>query len=150
MSACCAIPKRQIGARTWLVDSLCHEIVYQNADVALGSANCELRTFKSMTASVDAGENALRGSLFVASGSVDLTGQEQPRNALRLERMLELSRVDMIVLDPVARSTVARQNSNNAPKSAETHVISTFSRPGIVRNISSWFSAGNVTLSPLG
>ena len=53
---------------------------------------------------IDAGDNALRTGLFVARGAIDLTGQEQTAHLFRLERVVQLHRVDEIVLDRVAGS----------------------------------------------
>ena len=52
-------------------------------------------------AGVDAGDEALRGSLLVARGAVDLTREEQTRDAPRLERRTHLTRVHVVVLDSI-------------------------------------------------
>ena len=51
---------------------------------------------------VDAGHQALAGGFFVAGGAVDLAAEEQAGDLARLERALEFSGIDRVVLDGVA------------------------------------------------
>src|SRR5207245_155028 len=53
---------------------------------------------------IDAGEQALCSSLFVARGAVDLAGEEQAGNRLGLERGFQAPRIVVVVLDGVPGS----------------------------------------------
>ena len=66
---------------------------------------------------VDAGDQPLSGGFLVAGGAVHLAGQEEPGNRLALERGMELSRREVVVLDGVPG-----------------RVIATCSRPGMLRS----------------
>src|SRR3546814_13637063 len=52
---------------------------------------------------VDPGNQPLGSGLFIARGPVNLAGEEQARQALGLQRGPELTRIDVVVLDGVAR-----------------------------------------------
>ena len=41
--------------------------------------------------------------LFIARGTVDLSGQEQPRQSPGLQARIEFARIDVVVLDGIAR-----------------------------------------------
>ena len=51
---------------------------------------------------VDPGDQSLRRGFFVAAGAVDLAGEKQARDLLRLQRRADLRRPDHVVLDRVA------------------------------------------------
>ena len=53
--------------------------------------------------SVEPRDQPLRRGLFIARGAVDLSGQEQARQPLRLQGRIELARIDVIIFDGVAR-----------------------------------------------
>src|SRR3546814_9547393 len=93
-----------------LGDPAGHEIVDQHADVGLGAVDHEsggLPLAAWSTGSqgrVDPGNQPLGSGLFIARGPVNLAGEEQARQALGLQRGPELTRIDVVVLDGVARS----------------------------------------------
>ena len=121
----------EAARRTRLVDALGDEVVDEDADEAICTAENELLLALRGAAGVDAGEDALRRRLLVAGRAVDLAGEEQARDAPCLEsicmigegesarlaeagcrkarereregRTLELARVDVVILDAVAR-----------------------------------------------
>ena len=51
---------------------------------------------------IEAGQQALRGSLFVAGGAIDLAGEEEACDGLGFQRGLEVARVVVVVFDGVA------------------------------------------------
>src|SRR5262249_4089521 len=51
---------------------------------------------------IEPGDQSLRGCFLIPGRAVDLAGQEEPRQALGLQRWLELTRIDVVVFDRVA------------------------------------------------
>ncbi len=85
-----------------LIHALRREIVNQYADVRLVALQHHRIASGAFQRGIDTRHQALTGRLFVPRGAVDLTGDEQSGNDLALERVLELRRVEVIVLDGVA------------------------------------------------
>ena len=79
------------------------QIVDEDADVRLVAAAARTPLVAATRARrIDAGHEALRRGLFVARRAVDLSGEKQPGDALRLERARQLGRLDEVVFDGVA------------------------------------------------
>ena len=78
------------------------EIVDQHADVGLVAARPPRRALLHAQRRIDAGEDALRGGLFVAGRAVDLAREEQAGDELRLQAVLQVARIEVVVLDRVA------------------------------------------------
>src|ERR1700760_2886751 len=57
----------------------------------------------SFSRGIDPREKALAASLFVARGAVDLASEVEAREALDLESGCQLARIDIVILDGVAR-----------------------------------------------
>ena len=53
---------------------------------------------------IDTCHQSLTGSLFIACGTIDLTGKEQVLDAFRLERMRQLRWWKVVVFDGISRS----------------------------------------------
>src|SRR5262249_21500677 len=79
------------------------EIVDQDADVAVVAPRIEARFATSMLGRIDAGHESLGGRLLIARSPVELTGQIQPCDALRLQTPSEFCRLNEVVLDGIAR-----------------------------------------------
>ena len=77
---------------------------------------------------VDARHQPLRRRFFVAGRAVDLPGEEQPGDPMRLERRLQLGRLDEVVLDRISRpehlarlrGRAARARAAPGPRAAAT------------------------------
>src|SRR4051794_21502768 len=54
------------------------------------------------TRRVDAGNESLRGRLLISRCAVDLPGEKQPRDALRLETTIELGGLNKVVLHRIS------------------------------------------------
>ena len=79
------------------------QVVDQHADVRLVAPQDEIGyAAGGVSGGVDAGDEALGGGLFVAAGAVDLPGEEQAGDLLRLQRRADLRRPDHVVFDRVA------------------------------------------------
>ena len=85
-------------------DTLGHEIVNQDPDIGLISTQPEGFSTAKAGNRVHAGHQALRCGLLVTGRPIDLTCQKEPRHPTSLERVTELERVDIIILDRIARS----------------------------------------------
>ena len=81
-----------------------HQVVDEHADVALAALRDEGLLCRRRARGVDAGDEALRRGFFVARGAVDLAREKQARERLRLERGLEIARIEEVVFDGVARA----------------------------------------------
>ena len=80
------------------------EIVHERTDIAVAALEGDsVVSSRTPAARVEPGDESLRGRLLVPGRAVDLPGEEQPRDSLRLQRRVELSRLDEVVLDRVAR-----------------------------------------------
>src|SRR5262245_51620140 len=86
-----------------LETSLGDQVVDENTNVTLVAGNLEPSGFARTCGSVDASNQSLCGSFFVAGCAVDLAGQEQPFDALRFKAAREFSGLDEVVLDCVPR-----------------------------------------------
>ena len=86
------------------------EVVHEHAEVARPPADDGRRERVHPEArerrrrGVGSSHQTLRRGLLVPGGAVDLPGEEQSADALRLERPSELARVDVVVLDAVPGS----------------------------------------------
>ena len=69
-----------------LVDALGHQVVDQHADVGLAAVEDQRRLALELQRGVDAGHQPLGGGLLVAGRAVDLPGEVQARDPLRLQR----------------------------------------------------------------
>ena len=78
------------------------EVVDHHADVGIAAGREPRFALLHLQARVDAGEQALRGGFFVAGGAVDLPCEIQSRDVLRLERGVQVARIEEVVLDRIA------------------------------------------------
>ena len=78
------------------------QVVDHHADVGLVAAQYQRLLAGKRQGGVDTGHQSLAGGLLVAGGAVDLSGQIQSGDALRLERRPQLFRREVVVLDGVA------------------------------------------------
>src|SRR5271156_4896719 len=65
-----------------LGDAPSDEVVDHHADIAFGAVEHDRRATMGARSGIKAGDETLRGSLLIAGGAVDLTGEEQPRQTL--------------------------------------------------------------------
>ena len=86
-----------------LADPAPDQIVDHHADIAVSAIEHMRRHSGSESSRIETGHQSLRGCLFVARRAVDLSGKIKPRHRPNLQRSVELARVDMIILDRVAR-----------------------------------------------
>ena len=78
------------------------EVVDHHADVGVAAGREPRFALLHLQARVDAGEQALRGGFFVAGGAVDLAREIQARHVLRLERGVQVARIEEVVFDRIA------------------------------------------------
>ena len=95
-----------------------HEVVHENADVGVVALEHDRRPMLNRARGVETGDETLRRRFLVARRPVDLTGREETRHALRLQRAIEFRRLDEVVLHRVrvpqhARVFEARQRVDN-------------------------------------
>ena len=84
------------------------QIVDQDAQVSFIPPGAPWLTSPRGERGVQAGKQTLSGSLLVAGRAIDLAGKVKSANRLRLERGLQISRVEVVVLDRVAGSQDVR------------------------------------------
>ena len=82
---------------------MCQQVIDQYADIGLGAARVPGVFFLHLQGGVDACQQALRPGLFITGGAVDLAGEEQALNELRLQCRPQVSRVEKVVFDSVTR-----------------------------------------------
>ena len=78
------------------------KVVDEDANVRLGATNDKVRLVGQLRRAIYAGDDSLTGGLLVASGAIDLSGQEQVAHTFRFERGSKLTRIDIVVLDTIA------------------------------------------------
>src|SRR3569623_502509 len=79
------------------------QIVDEHAEVRLLAPQHERRAPRQLERGVRTGDEALHRGLLIAARAVDLAGEVQALHAPRLERRLDLARIDEVVLDRVTR-----------------------------------------------
>jgi len=85
-----------------------HEVVDEHADVAFAALGDERLLATCGARGVDAGDQALRGRLFVTRGPVDLAREVQVAQRFRFQRRLEIARIEEVVFDGVTRARDVR------------------------------------------
>lgn len=80
------------------------EVIDHHADVGLGTAEFNGRLAARPARGVDAGHEALGGGFLVASGAVDLAGQEEAAGAADFQGASKLAGVDEVVFHGVPRT----------------------------------------------
>ena len=83
------------------------QIVDENADVGLVALQCEGSGATALQRSVDACQQPLARSLLVARCAVYLTREEQAVDFLRFQRVMQLGRVEEVILDGIPRTIYA-------------------------------------------
>lgn len=124
-------PRDERKGRTRLVDTLRHQVIDEDTDKPVRSTQRQLLLPDGAPSSVDTSQDALRCRFLVSRRAVDLTSEEETSNTASLEgvcgrrksekaqyglrqrsgfagerrkkRTLQLPRVDVVVLDSVAR-----------------------------------------------
>ena len=91
----CARGKHSVG----LVDTLCHEIVDKHSNVCLIATKHKRLIATHSKRSIDSGYKPLPCCLFIASGTVNLTGKIEVREKFCSQGMIQLSRVEIIVFN---------------------------------------------------
>src|SRR5262249_36748508 len=88
----------------WLGDPTGGQVVDHDSQVPLRAVEHDVGPTPGPRRGVEPGYQALGGRLLVARGAVDLASQIEAREALGLQGRLEVARVDVIVLDRIARA----------------------------------------------
>src|SRR5687768_9319713 len=86
----------------WLEAALGGQVIDEDSDIRLVAAQREPLLPAHRAGCIDPRNQALSGSLFVAGRPIDLTGQEEPGNTMRLKGCAKLCWLDEVVLDRVA------------------------------------------------
>ncbi|CZY25936.1 Uncharacterised protein [Enterobacter hormaechei] len=84
------------------------EIVDQNAQVSLRTRRCPALFLGREASGVQTGQQPLRGSFFVPGGAVNLACEEQTLDEFAFQRRLQVTRIEEIVLNSVARTNDLR------------------------------------------
>ena len=92
----------------WLDHALADQVVNQHAQVGLVATRRPRRLAAHLQRGVQASVQTLGGRFFVAGRAIDLAGEKQPVNLLGFKAALELARVEIVVLDGVARAQDVR------------------------------------------
>ena len=85
-----------------LGDAAGHKIVDHHPEIAVGAVEHDRVGSACAHGCVQARNNSLRRSFFIASGAVDLAGQEQTWQTLGLQGRIEFARIDMVIFDGIA------------------------------------------------
>jgi hypothetical protein len=73
---------------------------------------------------VQTGHQSLGGGFFIAGGAVDLAGQEKPGNTLCFKGMAQLTRIDVVIFDGVARPHHAGPlEAGNCRQKCDLHLL---------------------------
>src|SRR5687767_10269563 len=78
------------------------EIVDEHADVGFVATRPPRRAILHAQRRIDAGENALRRGFLVSSRTVDLASKKKTGDEFGLEAVLQVARIEIVVLDRVA------------------------------------------------
>ena len=91
-----------------LADTACREIVDEHADIRFMTLRMPLIFLLCLPRRIQAGEQSLRRRLLVAGRAIDLAGKVQARNRLGLKRRLQVTRIEVVILNRIARLRDAR------------------------------------------
>src|SRR5690348_12735879 len=86
------------------VSAFGYEVVDQDPGIRLSSADHYLRSISQPLRCIDTRDETLARRFLVARRSIDLSRQVKPRNAFDFQGVVELPRIDRIILDGVARA----------------------------------------------
>src|SRR6185312_17533362 len=93
-----------------------NEVIDQHADVGLASLRQPCFATSNREGGIDAGHQPLCRGFLVARRAIDLPGEKQSRDVARLERGPQVTGIEVIVLDRVARPGEVRVlESANGP-----------------------------------
>ena len=87
-----------------LGDAARDQIVDHHTEIALRAVEHDVAPLAGPRRRVEPGHQALRGSLFVTGGAVDLASEEKSADTARFQRGHQLAWIDVVVLDRVARA----------------------------------------------
>ena len=85
----------------WLVSPLRDEIVDQNANVGILTAEDERFLTPNGKSGIDPRHNALRGGFLIPSRSIDLSSKVEPAYSFRFKRMHEFARIDSVIFNGI-------------------------------------------------
>ena len=88
----------------WLLSTLGHQVVNKRADIAGVPGQDHGRTAQNFECRVDAGHQALRGSLFIAGGTVELARAIETGDQLAFQRGPQLGGVHALIFNGVGRA----------------------------------------------
>ncbi len=77
------------------------QVIDQHADVCLIPTWCPRLAFLHLQGCIDAGKNALRRRFLITCGAVDLAGEKQAADELRLQTRHQVTRIEIVVLDRI-------------------------------------------------
>src|SRR5690606_16449194 len=77
------------------------QVIDEHTEIGLVAARTPWLAAGDLQGGIDAGQQALRSGLLVTGGAVDLAGEEQTADGARLERTLQSTGVEVVVLDRV-------------------------------------------------
>ncbi|EXI71365.1 MAG: hypothetical protein AW07_03697 [Candidatus Accumulibacter sp. SK-11] len=99
------------------------QVVCQHTEVGLITARRPRLPLLHLQRRVGAGQQALRSSLLVAGGAVDLAGEKQTADGTGLERSTQAPRVEVVVFDRVSRAQdVAALETMDRTNDRQLHV----------------------------
>ena len=108
ISVVLAVEEAVLGARchhtVGFVGPLGHQVVNENADVALASVQDQGLPTQNLQGGVDTGHKALDGGLLIAGGAVELTSTVEAGHLLVLQGGQQLGGVHTVVLNGVGRA----------------------------------------------
>ena len=106
-----------------LVRAFANQVVDENRSVAFRAVEDEWFLTLNFQGGIDAGHDSLTRRFFIAGRAVDLSGQKQPQDLLRLQRALQFGGIDRVVLDCISRTQHLRRfQSGNGLDYGELHV----------------------------
>ena len=107
-----------------LTDATSNQVVDQHAEVGFVTLRIPARQFPRLSRGIDAGQQALRRGFFIAGGAVDLPREEQPGDQFCLERRSQVARIEIVVLDRIARLRDRRIfKAGNGPYEFDLHFV---------------------------
>ena len=100
-----------------------HQVIDEHAEIRLAALRHPGLALAASQRRIDAGDNALRRGLLVPGRAVDLAGEEETLKRSSLERGAQIPRVEVVVLDRVARpGQVCTLESSDAAHELVLHV----------------------------
>ena len=85
-----------------------NQVVHQYAQIGFIALRTPRLASRNLQRGINTRQQSLRGGLLIASGAIDLAGKEQALDRFGFQRSTQIARIEVVVLDSIARAQYVR------------------------------------------